>query len=344
MSTNVDSAPLVSIILPLFNATSFLKKGIECIRGQTFTNWELIAINDGSTDDTETMLRSLTLDMHQRLVLHTQENAGGFAARNTGLNLATGKYIAFFDIDDHWYPNHLADLVTFLEAEPRVDWCYAANKILDLTTHSTVAENSLYTSTGPKAVLELESETIGQFHLITDPKAIQCQILDGLWCGQQFSLIRREVFAEYRFSADYRNEGADQLSVISALARGVRFAYTTQVHGIYHIHASNASAGCKDAPIEKYLRLRLALIKGFLEVSKDSRLGKAEQGALRKRIAKEYFWSIGYRLFLLHGNATEARKYFMLGLKSWPWSPLMWKTYIGSFVKSVFNLHPHHLC
>jgi glycosyltransferase involved in cell wall biosynthesis len=327
--------PLVSIVVPLYNAVPFLQAGLASVYAQTFADWELVAINDGSTDNTEEELHALHAGRAQPLVYHKQINGGGFAARNSGLDRARGKYIAFFDIDDQWFAHHLESLVTVLERETDIDWLFAANQIKDLTTNTIVSESSLYSGNTPKRVLQLATEKRGDIRILRDPAALECQVLDGLWCGQQFSLIRRSVFETYRFRAAYRNEGADQVSVIAALNRGVTFAYTTAIHGAYHIHSSNASAGCKDAPVEKYLRLRKALIQGFKEVAEEEALSARQQDAIRKRIAREYFWSIGYNLFLQKGDVKEARKYFISALRTWPWSLPMWKTLFTSSIRSL---------
>ena len=337
MSSSKDRAtrPEISVVVPLYNAACFIEAGIRSIRSQTFTDWELVAINDGSTDNTEELLKDLTKDMQQPLVYHKQSNAGGFAARNTGLDLANSKYIALFDIDDEWFSHHLEHLYSILQAHPEIDWVYAANQIKDLTNDTIVAKSSLYENGKPKPVLELKTKKIDDVSIITDENAIACQVQQGLWVGQQFSLIRREVFEDYRFRASYRNEAADQVSVVAALNRGFTLGYTEDIHGVYHIHTNNASAGCKDAPVEKYLRLRTALIRGFEEAKQEENLTGKNAAAIHKRIAGEYFWNIGYSLFWKRGRNPAAFEYFRKGLKNDPGNLSMWKTYIWAMIQRL---------
>lgn len=330
----MSNTPKVSIICPLYNAVRFLPSGIDSIKKQTFLDYEIVAVNDGSTDNTEEMLFELTKDISDKLVYKKQENGGGFAARNTGLDLARGEYIAFFDIDDLWEEHHLADCFKYLEENPDVDWVYAQNRIVDITTDKVLTENSFVDYRGnPRPVSRLETEDRGSLSVIRDPKAIVCQILDGIWCGQQFSLIRKKVWGNYRFSASYRNEGADQLSVIRSLNRGFVFAYINNIHGTYVVHDSNASAGARGASLEKYLRLRNALIRGFEEIQAEEKLSGDANCAIRKRIANEYFWNIGYNLFSARGMKREARESYLKGLKSWPYSFSMWKTFLLSYFR-----------
>ncbi len=327
----------VSIVMPVYNAAAFLETGINSIREQTFTDWELIAVDDGSTDNSREIIESLTGEIEQNVIYHRQENKGGFGARNTGLDLANGKYIAFFDCDDSWYPLHLQRCVEMLETVPEVDWVFAANKIVDLTNNTTLSESNFQEPNGtPRPLLKLQYRKVGDLHLIDDPDAARCQILHGLNVGQQFSVIRREVFENYRFRSSYRNEGADQVSVIRSLSRGFTFGYLNEVHGVYCVHDNNASAGAKGASVEKYMRLRRALIRGFEELREEETLTSSESRAIDRRIAKELFWDIGYNILWTHGQRSQAIKEYFAGLKRWPWDLRMWKTFTAALVKSAF--------
>jgi glycosyltransferase involved in cell wall biosynthesis len=105
---------LVSIIMPTFNRADTIKRAIRSVQAQTFTDWELIVVDDGSTDDTAARIEGCD----PRLKLIRQENQGTAGARNTGLRASAGSYIAFLDSDDEWLPHHLELCVRFLEAFP----------------------------------------------------------------------------------------------------------------------------------------------------------------------------------------------------------------------------------
>src|SRR4051812_44009612 len=89
--------PAVSVILPTYNRAKFLPQAVASIRGQAFTDWELIIVDDGSTDDTREAVRALTVGVPQPVQYVYQDNQGPYAARNTGLDVTRGRYIAFFD-------------------------------------------------------------------------------------------------------------------------------------------------------------------------------------------------------------------------------------------------------
>ncbi|SCJ80079.1 Chondroitin polymerase [Anaerotruncus sp. 2789STDY5834896] len=103
------SKPSISIIIPVFNASCYLSRCIKSIRGQSFVAWELIVVDDGSTDDSADIYhRFASLD--NRIHIFRQKNAGPSSARNTGIRHAKGDYVVFVDADDWLEPNMLATL------------------------------------------------------------------------------------------------------------------------------------------------------------------------------------------------------------------------------------------
>ena len=90
---------LVSIITPLYNGEAFVAQTIDSVLAQTYTNWEMIIINDGSKDNSENIVRTYC-DLDPRIKLFNQPNAGSAAARNNGIRRAEGRYIALLDADD----------------------------------------------------------------------------------------------------------------------------------------------------------------------------------------------------------------------------------------------------
>ena len=106
----------ISIIMPAYNAAKYIEKTIKSIQAQAYTNWELLVISDGSTDETVPIVNKL-MAFDRRIQCYEQENAGVSAARNTGLDKATGKYISFLDADDLWEPSILEKLYDTMQAE-----------------------------------------------------------------------------------------------------------------------------------------------------------------------------------------------------------------------------------
>ena len=99
--------PKVSVILPVYNSEKFVAQAIKGVLRQSFLDWELLVVNDGSTDNTEKIVKDWQKkDKRIRYIKH-QRNRGLSAARNTGTKFAKGKYIAFLDADDVWLPKKI---------------------------------------------------------------------------------------------------------------------------------------------------------------------------------------------------------------------------------------------
>ena len=100
---------MVSIVMPTYNAVKYIQGAVESVLRQTYTDWELLIVDDGSTDGTEQMIQNL-IKMDERVKLvKNRENIGVAETRNRGVELAKGEWIAFLDSDDIWHPNKLQE-------------------------------------------------------------------------------------------------------------------------------------------------------------------------------------------------------------------------------------------
>lgn len=99
--------PMVSVVIPTFNRSRLVARAIRSVQGQTYSNLEIIVVDDASRDDTEQVVAAIS-DPRIRYLRH-QTNRGGSGARNTGIHAATGAYIAFLDDDDEWEPTKTAE-------------------------------------------------------------------------------------------------------------------------------------------------------------------------------------------------------------------------------------------
>jgi teichuronic acid biosynthesis glycosyltransferase TuaG len=118
-----------SVITPVWNGIRHVDSYVRCLRLQTFTNWEAIVIDDGSTDSSSERFQELTAaDPRFRLAHNTLKRklAGPYQARNIGLSLARGQFVCFLDIDDCWLPHKLASQNTHLAANPQTRLLYSA--------------------------------------------------------------------------------------------------------------------------------------------------------------------------------------------------------------------------
>lgn len=109
-----DILPLVSIITPLYNAEKYIEKTIFSIMEQTYTNWELFVIDDCSKDNSYKVVQKISEKDKRIKIIKLNENSGAAVARNTGIENANGRFIAFLDSDDTWHPKKLEKQIKFM--------------------------------------------------------------------------------------------------------------------------------------------------------------------------------------------------------------------------------------
>lgn len=146
-----NAKPMVSIIMPTYNRATVLPRAINSILTQTYKNFELIIINDGSTDSTAHYLKGLR-DDHIKVI--SQANAGAAKARNAGLELARGKYIAYLDSDNVWHDAFLEVMVECMQKNQLI-YCSQNLLLCDVKggEHRIIARKTRTTPYNPAALI-----------------------------------------------------------------------------------------------------------------------------------------------------------------------------------------------
>lgn len=109
---------MISVVIPLYNKATSISSTLECVLNQTFSDWEVVVVDDGSTDDSANIVNSMD---DSRIRLIRQSNAGVSAARNSGVTEAKGEFIAFLDADDEWDKEYLATQYELTKKYPDCD-------------------------------------------------------------------------------------------------------------------------------------------------------------------------------------------------------------------------------
>jgi glycosyltransferase involved in cell wall biosynthesis len=122
MEKSIDGAPTVSVIIPAYNVSSYISETLNSVFSQTFQDFEVIVVDDGSPD--RGALKRVLQPYSSRIVYLEQENKGPSAARNAGIRVARGTYVAFLDADDFWESNYLAVQVGYLRDHLEIDIVY----------------------------------------------------------------------------------------------------------------------------------------------------------------------------------------------------------------------------
>ena len=115
--------PLFTVVIPAYNAAYFIRSTLDSVRLQTFGEYQIIIVNDGSRDDTLKVVKAYFTDFpNLSYKLINQENKGIGAARNIGIKEAKGEFVAFLDADDKWYKNKLLRVKSYLEENSDIDF------------------------------------------------------------------------------------------------------------------------------------------------------------------------------------------------------------------------------
>jgi glycosyltransferase involved in cell wall biosynthesis len=300
-------APLVSIIIPAYNVSPFISETLDSVFAQTFTDFEVVIVNDGSPD-TEEFERVLQPYQH-RICYLKQDNSGASAARNTGLRAARGKLIAFLDADDLWLPQYLEQQLKFIR-EYGCDLACADAVIFGV---SAEAGRSYMDSLMPAAPPQ------GQVTFLELVNADRSLITSGV-------VVRRDLILEVGlFDETLRN--AQDLDLWLRLARhGARLAYHREVLLSYRSRPNSLSG---DA-INSHRRELHVFDK--IEQSYDfTQAERVEVTAVirNRRALLEY--EIG-KLYLVPGDFVHARESFANAnhlKRSWKPRLALWFTRIA---------------
>ena len=212
--------PFISIIIPTYNHANFLKKSLKSVLNQKYHNWEIIVIDNESTDDTDEVVISLN---DNRIKLLKINNNGIIAkSRNLGIKEAKGNWIAFLDSDDLWYPTRLSSVIKILESENRYDVVCTDELMVNLETgKSKILEHGPYTE-----------------------KFYRTMLLYGNRLSTSATLVRRSFLNKYEL---YFPEDQDFITVedydlwLQLALHKANFKFIRSTQGQYTIHGNNCS-------------------------------------------------------------------------------------------------------
>jgi glycosyltransferase involved in cell wall biosynthesis len=221
--------PRVSVVIPAHNAMNYLPETVECVLAQTLTDFELLIVNDGSSDTIVEWAAQMT---DPRVKLISQEKQGAPIARNTGISQAQGDYIALLDADDLWHPTKLEKQVRYLDEHPEVGLVYVWTALIDGQGRPT---GVVWTSHVEGYVWE---------HFV---------VTDGMLGNGSVAMIRRCCF-EVVGLFDPTLEGYQDKDLCLRIAAKYPFGVVKEVLNFYRKHASSMTSVNKQATILKAFR------------------------------------------------------------------------------------------
>lgn len=126
----MNNSSLISIITPIFNGEKYILETIQSVLSQTYQNWEMIIVDNKSTDNSMEIIKTIC-DNRIRIISLEYNSGGPARPRNIGLDNAKGEYIAFLDADDVWLPQKLEKQMSFLQQNNDVDICHTLSNVID---------------------------------------------------------------------------------------------------------------------------------------------------------------------------------------------------------------------
>lgn len=326
-------APLVSIILPTFNRAHFLEQAFDSLSAQTIDNFEVIIVDDGSSDNTRDKVRELSSSLRYPVRYFYQENQGPGIARQHGIDNAHGEILAFFDSDDEWLPSHLAQALNVLNEHPDCDWVYFACRRVDKETQKTLLPSTFYTETQPNKLFSIAREKAPGLYKLDNEKAAMLQLQDGLDSGLQNSVVRKNVFNQIAIPP-FRI-GEDRLLILMVVKNGFGMYFKDEVTVLYNVHDGNTSdTAIGDVRFDRRIQSMTRLISSYEATTDYVKLSRIETSALNKRLAGDYFWLLGYSLYWQSGDKKNARRCYKTALKFIGYRNFkMLKTFLLSYIK-----------
>lgn len=295
------ASPLVSVIIPTYNHANFLGRALQSVQDQTYTNWEVIVIDNHSQDDTDEVVRKHEDPRVRLLKIH---NNGVIAAsRNMGVRAAKGHWIAFLDSDDLWYAKKLERSLEMLESG------------YDLVCHG---ERWVGEYNGARQVREV--------HYGPESRASFLSLLFEGNCISTSAVVVRRQYLEMVGGFDESDSliTAEDYHLWMKLARaGARIGFIREILGEYTIHEGNSSR----AALRNMHAVQVSFEKMYATIDAHSIVTKVL--ARRRRAIIEYG---GARSLQANGEHGIAWQWFLKALVRWPFIP---KFYAGLILNAL---------
>jgi len=323
----METNPLVSIISPTYNHEKYLADCIESVLSQTYANWEMILLNDGSTDRTGEIAASYR-DQDKRIKLVNQENVGIFRLSETynkGVEMAKGIYLAILEGDDCWMPDKLEKQVAAMQNDPGAVVCWSMARCVN-------ADKSVvyYTSPDPQA-----PDAKLYFN---DPIGSIMNIFLFRNCIPALTiLIRKEALKQTDGFRQVFNLPLVDLPTLYELAMTGRFIFIPELLGDWRNYANQVTKTYPAVMTEGFYRMA----KSFLSSPAGKKVLKTDKKALdlyyAGRMVIAYARSGRYKL--IRKAYSSARKDYVKAISGYGWTEPVWKlrAVVGWFF-SLFHL------
>lgn len=293
--------PLVSVIVPVYNGARFLRAALDSALAQTFQDFEIIVIDDGSKDSSGAIADEYAARHPAKFVVIHQANGGLVVARNAGLAVARGRYMALLDADDEWLPHHLAASIAVLEKRAEIGLVHANIQRINTDGSKTLSVKRFWNrGTDTFATVYLRRE-----HVACSTVVARRDLIDRV--GQ--------------FDEAFNRIGCEDRDLWLRCAFETEFVFIDDVHLRYRTHDENVSGN-----FEKMQRARSLLVEKF----SDTPRGRP----LRRQAWAAMYYGMGDQWLDAGKRIPAARAYFNAVLQQ-PTELRLWKALVRSLVLPI---------
>lgn len=326
--------PVVSCIIPTYNRVERLVRAIESVREQTFSNWELIVVDDRSSDTTPQYVQNLSMADSRIVYTKNIRRQGPAGARNHGVLQAKGAYVAFLDSDDEWKEWHLEKCIASLRENQAVDWLFCD---MERYVNGDLINSSYFLEVSPY-FLKIPITRFTDVCVFSSDDIMSEILSCSIPAYVQSSVIKRVLLAKMLFNEDLFGV-EDSYLVLSWVAAGNSIGYSKRVDVSYHIHDNNISnSNNRVGDAKKNVDRGLEMEKLWRAVSHNLSLAKNHQSKIRIKKAENYIWAIGYNGFARQRMMLKAIVYYLKAIALRPTSLTYWKSLAVLLIKALLGV------
>jgi len=282
--------PRISVIVPMYNCARFIREALASIQAQSHPPDEIIVVDDGSTDETAAIVTQI---VDSRISFHRKDNGGAASARNVGLSVASGDYIAFLDADDRWHPEMLKTTVGLLNGAPEAAFCFTNFERFAEPSGASLGDQFRYYH--QLADLVVQPGPLPETFVVAG-EAFQALISFGDFPAfTQAMLFRRRSIGDLHFDPALRR--CDDLAFTLRAALTGAVAFTPRVLAFVRRHDANLTANNERMALDKLEALQT--LAPYLS-------SPNHQRPYRDRLVRAYFDAC--RTHLRHGEVSEGMR------------------------------------
>ena len=289
-------SPIVSVVIPTFNREALLPRALESVCAQTFGDWEIVVVDDGSTDNTPQLLQQWSARLGDRLRCVRQANAGSSAARDRGIDAARGSFVCFLDSDDEFLPTKLERQLALFHRRPELGFVFSdyAYVTLDGQRHA-----SAWADMCPQAQRVAYAEV--------EPGLCVCRgdlfetLLEEYFIATIVGMVRREVLgSQIRFPVGlaYAEEWLFYLKVVRACPSG----FVREALSLHHCVANSLARTDRRRNVENLYELLRHMCHDLAPLTPRHRRIISRRMAVTAR-------QIGYDLYRLGDYRAAAQRF-----------------------------------